>query len=236
MNKQGNLYTIIYIVVLVVLVGAALAFTSISLKDRQQANADADKMRQILMSVNISPDKADIISDYQKFITDSYIVNESGEKVDPSLKAFDVNIATERVKAPAERLLPVYVCTLADGSVKYIMPMYGAGLWGPIWGYMSVDADGTTVYGAYFAHQGETPGLGAEIEKPFFRERFEGKHLIKDGTFEPLAVVKSGAKPQGDEDYVDGISGGTITSKGVGEMIDNCLSPYSAFLKKLSTK
>ncbi|MDE6853584.1 MAG: FMN-binding protein, partial [Muribaculaceae bacterium] len=166
MNKQGNLYTIIYIVVLVVLVGAALAFTSISLKDRQQANAAADKMRQILMSVNITPDKGDIMSDYDKYITDSYIVNDRGEKVDASLKAFDVNIAAERVKASSERLLPVYECTLEDGAVKYIMPMYGAGLWGPIWGYISVDADGTTVYGADFAHQGETPGLGAEIEKP----------------------------------------------------------------------
>ena len=112
--------------------------------------------------------------------------------------------------------------------------MYGAGLWGPIWGYISVDSNGSDVYGAYFAHQGETPGLGAEIEKPAFSGQFAGKKLIKDGTFLPVAVVKAGQHPQGDEDYVDGISGGTITSKGVGAMIDNCIAPYDAFLRNLN--
>lgn len=113
--------------------------------------------------------------------------------------------------------------------------MYGAGLWGPIWGYVSVDADGSMIYGAYFAHQGETPGLGAEIEKQAFSGRFIGKHLLKDGAFYPVEVVKRGLAPRGSNDYVDGVSGGTITSKGVSAMIDNCLSPYSAFLKELAS-
>ncbi len=234
MNKQSNIYTIIYIVVLVVVVGAALAFTSISLKPRQLANADADKMRQILASVNIAPDKDDIISDYNKYIVNTFIVNARGERVETTAKAFDVNVAVQSKENATERELPVYECHLADGAVKYILPMYGAGLWGPIWGYISLDADGTTVYGAYFAHQGETPGLGAEIEKPAFSGRFAGKHLIKDGEFLPIEVVKAGQAPQGDNDYVDGVSGGTITSKGVGSMIDNCLSPYSAFLESLA--
>ncbi|MDE6196380.1 MAG: NADH:ubiquinone reductase (Na(+)-transporting) subunit C, partial [Muribaculaceae bacterium] len=227
---------IIYIVVLVVVVGTALAFTSISLKDRQQANADADKMRQILASVGIKPEAGDIVSDYQKYITDSYVINAEGERVDATEKAFDVNVAVQSKQAAAERLLPVYVCTLEDGATKYILPMYGAGLWGPIWGYVSVDADGSTIYGAYFAHQGETPGLGAEIEKPAFSGSFAGKHLIKNGAFLPVAVVKAGQTPQGDEDYVDGISGGTITSKGVGAMIDNCIAPYSKYLESLAAK
>ena len=236
MNKQGNLYTIIYIVLLVVVVGAALAFTSISLKDRQQANVKADKMTQILASVRITPAPGDVISDYNRYITDTYCVDMQGNKVEGATPAFDVNVAELSKEAPEKRLLPVYVCTLADGSTKYILPMYGAGLWGPIWGYISVDSDGSTVYGTYFAHQGETPGLGAEIEKPHFRDQFDGKHLIKDGTFMPISVVKHGLAPQGNEDYVDGISGGTITSKGVGAMIDNCLSPYSAFLENLQAK
>lgn len=236
MNKQGNLYTIIYIIVLVVVVGAALAFTSISLKDRQQANVKADKMTQILASVRITPAPDDVIADYNRYITDTYCVDMQGNKVADATPAFDVDVAVQSKEAPEKRLLPVYVCTLADGAVKYILPMYGAGLWGPIWGYISMDSDGSTIYGTYFAHQGETPGLGAEIEKPNFRDRFEGKHLIKNGSFLPVAVVKHGVVPQGDEDYVDGISGGTITSKGVGAMIDNCLSPYSSFLKTLQAK
>lgn len=236
MNKQSNIYTIIYIVVLVVLVGTALAMTSISLKDRQQANADADKMRQILASVNITPDKADIISDYNKFIDSTFVVDTKGTEVKNSAKAFDINVAVESKEAADKRLLPVYRCRLEDGAVKYILPMYGAGLWGPIWGYVSVDADGSTVYGAYFAHQGETPGLGAEIEKPLFAGQFAGKRLIKNGVFMPIEVVKAGMAPRGDNDYVDGVSGGTITSKGVGAMIDNCLAPYSKFLESLAPK
>ena len=236
MNRRGNLYTIIYIVALVVVVGAALAFTSISLKDRQQANVEADKMAQILASVQITPEPGQVIDDYKRFITDTYCVDMQGNRIEGATAAFDVDVDAQSKEAPDKRLLPVYECTLDDGSVKYIMPMYGAGLWGPIWGYISVDADGSTIYGTYFAHQGETPGLGAEIEKPKFREQFDGKHLIKNGAFVPVAVVKHGLAPQGNEDYVDGISGGTITSKGVGAMIDNCLSPYSSFLENLQAK
>jgi len=236
MNRQGNLYTIIYIVALVVVVGAALAFTSISLKDRQQANVEADKMAQILASVQITPEPGQVNDDYKRFITDTYCVDMQGNRIEGATAAFDVDVDAQSKEAPDKRLLPVYECTLDDGSVKYIMPMYGAGLWGPIWGYISVDADGSTIYGTYFAHQGETPGLGAEIEKPKFREQFDGKHLIKNGAFVPVAVVKHGLAPQGNEDYVDGISGGTITSKGVGAMIDNCLSPYSSFLENLQAK
>lgn len=233
MNKQSNTYTIIYIIVLVVLVGTALAFTAISLKPRQQANADADKMRQILGSVSVETSGEDIIATYNKYITSAFVVDDKGNRVDGA-DAFTVDVAKQSKETADMRLLPVYQCTLADGSVKYILPMYGAGLWGPIWGYISVDADGTTIYGAYFAHQGETPGLGAEIEKPAFSSQFTGKRLIKNGAFIPVAVVKAGQVPAGDADYVDGISGGTITSKGVGAMIDNCLQPYSAFLESLN--
>lgn len=234
MNKQSNLYTIIYIIVLVVVVGTALALTSISLKDRQKANADADTMSQILASVGITADGGDVIATYNKYITGSFVVDAEGKVVDNAPAAFDVNVAVESKTAADHRLLPVYRCTLDNGDTKYILPMYGAGLWGPIWGYISVDADGSTVYGAYFAHQGETPGLGAEIEKPAFSGQFAGKHLLFDGSFSPIAVVKSGMPTPDNGDYVDAISGGTITSKGVAAMIDNCLSPYAPFLKSLS--
>ena len=111
--------------------------------------------------------------------------------------------------------------------------MNGNGLWGPIWGYLSLNVNGTTVYGAYFSHQGETPGLGAEIEKPFFQERFKGKVLFKNDRFLPIEIVKAGQHPLGNADYVDGISGGTITSKGVGAMLDNCLAPYRTYLETI---
>lgn len=232
-NKQSNVYTIIYIIVLVVVVGAALAFTSISLRERQQANAAADKMSQILASIDIHPSADSIAAAYSTYVTGSFAVDSRGNRIE-GVDAFDVDV-TAQSKLPVEqRILPVYQCRLADGAVKYVLPMSGTGLWGPIWGYISVDADGTTVYGAYFAHQGETPGLGAEIEKPRFSAQFTGKKLFDSGDiFVPIAVVKGGSDTVANPHAVDGISGGTITSKGVGAMIDNCLTPYSLFLKSL---
>lgn len=233
-NRQSNTYTIIYIIVLAAVVGAALAFTSLSLSGRQKENADKDKMRQILAAALITPPADSIISEFDARIVGQEIVNSRGEKLEGI--AFDVNVAEQSKLPEKDRKLPVFECQLANGQNKYILPVYGAGLWGPIWGYVAIDADGSTIYGAYFAHQGETPGLGAEIEKPAFSDQFIGKQLIKQGQFMPVAVVKAGQHPSGQEDYVDGVSGGTITSKGVGAMLSNCLSPYREFLEQLSQK
>ncbi len=233
MNKQSNLYTVIYIVVLVAVVGAALAFTSMSLRDRQTANINADKMRQILASLNITVDKSEIIPTFENVITEQLIVDNTGNILEGN--AFDINVASEVKKPADERRLPVYIASTEQGKA-YILPVYGAGLWGPIWGYIALKDDASTVYGAYFSHQGETPGLGAEIEKPKFSNQFQGKHLFKGEELRPIAVVKNGQKPSGDEDYVDGVSGGTITSKGVGAMIDDCLTPYANYLKTIRSK
>ena len=233
MNKQSNIYTIVYIIVMVVVVGAALAFTAMSLKDRQQANADNDKRRQILSSVNITPDAADLTQEFDKYITGQVVVNAQGDSVGSD--AFSIKME-QQVKVPADsRLLPLYICSI-DGSTKYIIPLYGQGLWGPIWGYISLNDDASTVYGAFFDHQGETPGLGAEITKDAFREEFRNKELFKGDRFLPIAVVKAGLAPTTGEDYVNGISGGTITSKGVGSMLDECLKPYKNYLEKLRSK
>lgn len=234
MNKQSNTYTVIYIFVLVVVVGAVLAFTAMSLSSRQQANADADKMKQILASVRIVPAPGEVNSDFSRYITRQMVVNSEGQVVGD--EAFSINVSAQAKLPDAERRLPVYECTLPDGDVKYILPVYGAGLWGPIWGYVAMDADGSTVYGAFFAHEGETPGLGAEIEKPAFSGQFEGKQMFKSGQFIPVTVVKAGQRPTNDADYVDAVSGGTITSKGVAAMLDNCLSPYRAFLETLRNR
>ncbi len=232
-NKQSNVYTIVYITVLVVIVGAALAFTAMSLKDRQLENADADKMKQILQSVHVATERSTVVDDFHKYITRSLVVNDKGEEVEGA-DAFTVNVAAEAKKEVSQRLLPVYVCTLPEAGTKYILPLAGMGLWGPIWGYVALDADGSTVYGAFFDHQGETPGLGAEITKPDFTSQFDGKQMFKNGIFLPVSVVKKGQAPTGNEDYVDGISGGTITSKGVSSMLADCLTPYKAYLESLS--
>ena len=106
MNKQSNTYTIIYIIILVVVVGTALAATSLALRERQQDNVNADKMSQILNAALISPDKKDVVAEFDKYITDQFVVNERGETVE-GVKAFDVNVAAQSKVAADRRELPV---------------------------------------------------------------------------------------------------------------------------------
>lgn len=236
MNRQSNTYTIIYSVVLVLIVGVVLSMVYQVLRPAQEENIANDTKRQILAAALISPKDGENVADlYATHITESYIVNSKGEKVDGGTDPFSVNVSQE-VKKPADkRLLPVFVCT-TDNGVKYIVPVYGAGLWGPIWGYIAMDGDGDTIYGAYFAHQGETPGLGAEIEKPAFSSQFEGKDIFaQDGSFQSVKVVKRGQEPT-ESAYVHAISGGTITSQGVQKMLANSLEPYTEFFKTLAAR
>lgn len=232
MNKQSNAYTIIYASVMVILVAAVLAITSLGLKEKQTRNVEIDKMKQILSSVHIAATTADARALYEKYIVDSFVIDSKGEHIE-GVKAFDVNVAVQVKRDADSRQLPVFVCRLENGEQKYIIPLYGAGLWGPIWGYLAIDSDGNTIYGAYFAHQGETPGLGAEIEKTIFSDQFRDKHLFIAGDFKSIAVEKKGQKPIDGAEYVDAITGGTITSKGVQTMLSNSLVPYITFFKSL---
>ena len=126
--------------------------------------------------------------------------------------------------------MPLYISNI-DGSEKYIIPLRGTGLWGPIWGYISLDNDMNTVYGAVFDHKAETPGLGAEINRDFFEKPFNGKRIFDlEGDFVSIAVVKGGAK-ENDYHGVDGISGGTITSDGVTAMLKERLDKYLPYFE-----
>lgn len=233
MNRQSNIYTIIYSTVLVVVVGVVLSLVYQALRPMQVENISNDTKKQILASARIVPEGQESVSDlFAKHISSSYIVNSKGEKVESNQVPFDVNVSLEVKKPADERLLPVFECT-TDNGLKYIIPVYGAGLWGPIWGYIAFDDNGDTIYGAYFAHQGETPGLGAEIEKPAFRDQFDGKNVFSpDGQFESVQVVKTGKEPAG-KAWVHAVSGGTITSQGVQKMLFDSLEPYAAFLSSL---
>lgn len=234
MKRQSIPYIILYSVGLVLVVGVALSLIYQALRPTQEDNIANDTKKQILAAARIVPAEGQSISSlYDTHIVKSYIVNSNGEIIDPGKNAFDVNVAQEVKKPDEERELPVYECQTENG-LKYILPVYGAGLWGPIWGYIAFDSNGDTIYGAYFAHEGETPGLGAEIEKPAFSNQFEGKNIFgPEGNFLSVAVVKAGQKPN-EGDYVNAVSGGTITSQGVQKMLANSLEPYSSFLKNLS--
>ncbi len=182
------------------------------------------------MSLKVESDATTAEAEYDKVIgNNSYIINSKGERLEGN--AFYVNLAKEVVKPLENQMFPVFECTLSDGSKKFLLPVYGKGLWGPIWGYVALDSDKNTVFGAVFSHKGETPGLGAEIDKPAFQKMFEGKQLFDDNkSFVSIKVQKAGAN-LGTNHEVDAISGGTITSKGVETMLLSCLKGYEQFLK-----
>lgn len=236
MNRQSNTYTVIYATVLVLIVGVALSVVYQALRPRQLENISNDTKRQILAAALIVPAKGQSIGQtFADHIKKSYIVNSEGKVVDNGTDPFEVNVSLETKKPDSERLLPVFECQ-TEAGLKYIVPVYGAGLWGPIWGYIAFDANGNTIYGAYFAHQGETPGLGAEIEKPAFQDQFRDKDVFNpEGQFTSVLVVKNGQEPAKGA-WVHAISGGTITSQGVQKMLENSLGAYASFLKNLSER
>ena len=226
MNRDSNSYTFIYASGLVILVAVLLAVAAVGLKPFQSKNVRVAKMTDILKSVNIASDPSDAEVKYNQFIKETFILNKKGDKV--SGDAFIVDLKVELAKEDPK--LPVYICKLQDGSTKYILPVRGAGLWGPVWGFIALNDDKNTIYGATFDHKGETPGLGAEIAKEAFQVQFKNKKIFKEGKIY-FEIAKGGAKP-GDVNAVDAISGGTITSKGVQAMLLDNLSLYSVFLKK----
>ncbi|GAF03573.1 NADH:ubiquinone reductase (Na(+)-transporting) subunit C [Saccharicrinis fermentans] len=230
MDKQGNLYTFLYASIMVIVVAAVLAFVSESLKPVQNKNVEIAKKIDLLRSVGISSDASTAEELFEKHIGDNTkVINMSGSEVEGN--AFTIDMAKELRKEPKDRNYPLYICKLDNGDEKIIIPLRGVGLWGPIWGYISLNADKKTVYGATFDHKGETPGLGAEISKEFFQTPFKGKTIFDDaGVFTSIAVLKGGVS-DGNPHAVDAISGGTITSNGVTDMLKECLQGYEKYLK-----
>lgn len=226
MNTNSNSYTIIYASVMVVIVAFVLAFTSASLRSTQNKNVELDKMKQILHALNVDTKDQDAEKVYKQYVKADQIMNAAGEVV-AETGGFKIEMKSELAKPLEKRQLPLYLCEV-EGKTKYVLPLYGAGLWGPIWGYVGLNDDKNSVFGVYFSHQGETPGLGAEISTADFQKQFSGKQVLKDGVV-ALGVEKNGKVTEPDY-QVDGISGGTITSKGVDAMLKSCLGQYDKFL------
>ena len=238
MDTNKNSYTIIYSIVMVVIVAAVLAFVSLSLKDKQNENISNEKQQYLLASVGLGAD-----ANFAEVIKEAIVVDGNGKVVNTATtdiaksEAFNISTSeqTALIKngAPKEELrLPVFVADLPDGSQAYIFSAYGAGLWGPIWGWVSLKTDLSTVVGVKFDHSGETPGLGAEIATPKFAGQFTGKEMFTEGEFTSIAIVKGGAK-EGSTNEVDAISGGTITSKALDASIRMWMEAYLPYIKSL---
>ena len=213
----------VYTTIIVVIVALLLSITSGALKSRQNANIELDKKKQILSSLPAvvleGADAAQLFADNIKHI---YILDETGEIIKDLDPVSDFNYAPQAGE---------YVIYMAEveQTTKWIIPLYGKGLWGAIWGYIALDDDRNTINGVYFSHASETPGLGANIVMPAFRKPFIGKHIMQNGKFASIAIMKAGQSAEG-QDQVDAISGGTITSKGVETMLRTSIAPYEPFL------
>jgi Na+-transporting NADH:ubiquinone oxidoreductase subunit C len=228
MRNFSNTYIYTFSVIMVVTVALLLSLAALQLKPFQDKNIEIEKKQNILASVRINCTPKDAQDLYAKFITESFVLNNKGEKLE-GVDAFGIEMKVELGKPASERKLPVFVASLENGSKAYVFPLRGKGLWGPIWGYISLEKDLNTIYGALYDHQGETPGLGAEITTDWFRAPFQGKTIFKDSTeFVSIKVLKGGA-PDDDPHAVDAISGGTITSKSLEAMLDSCLVQYKPY-------
>ena len=232
MNTNKNSYTLIYAVAMVVVVAFMLSFVSSALKEKQTANVELDKKKQILRSININLKGQDAEALYDKYVINGLIINSDAEMLAESKdEAFNVDIVKESAKPLDERRLPVYIAEV-DGRVKYVISLRGAGLWGPIWGYIALNDDKNTVFGVFFSHASETPGLGANITDAWFQNQFAGKHILNNRSeFVSIAIMKTGTRVEG-SDQVDAISGGTITSKGVEKMLYDSMSQYDNFFQQ----
>ena len=238
MNTNSNTYTVIYTTIVCVLVAAILAFASQVLKPRQEANEKAETISQILTAAKFG-EKAEwqkmgneaTIDFYRENISQAILIDADGKVVDRLDKDAAVVYNVSQLKAqnynlkdPAKSgdiLIPVYIFT----NGVSVFPVYGAGLWGPVWGYIALERDIETVKGAYFDHESETPGLGGKIkDDPSFREQFEGK-VVNVISSTPLSIMK-GASAEGRNDAVDAITGATMTSKGLDAAINTWLNAY----------
>ena len=236
LNTNSNAYTIIYAAVIVIIVAFLLAFVSSALKPTQDANVAKDKKKQILASLNLR-NLTDVEGTYAQVITadivygataeeitnDGLSANEAGEHVNGAFLVEGKNISADN--------RPLYVATV-EGETKYVIPVTGAGLWGGIWGYIAINDDGETIFGTYFSHESETAGLGALINEVPFQESFIGKSLHAEGSEDiALSVVKKGNEGTlSPDNYVNGITGATLTSNGVNDMLKKGIGAYTDIL------
>ena len=256
MNTNSNTYTVIYSIVLVVVVAAILAFTSQALKDKQNENVKLETITKVISAATqadtdyVIAEDADILEEYQNLISDAIFVDANGEKVGQmnigkeDKKAIEVASTSDLKKqndiikkieagnadAASELKLPVYVFNIKGQKVT-VIPCYGAGLWGPVWGYLAFAEDGRTFDGAIFDHKSETPGLGAKITETPFYSQFKGRSITDEGYF---GVIKGGAKDT--EHEVDAISGASITSGAVGTTVRTWVKYYLPYLNKLAAE
>lgn len=232
MKTNSNSYTIIYSVIIVVIVAFLLAFVFQALKPMQDANVALDKKKQILNSLNIRDlNDAQADAKYKEVIVADRVIDEKGKVLLPGTTGGEDAGFKLESRDYKEGKLALYICRV-NGETKYVVPVYGMGLWGPISGYIALNADKSTVYGVYFNHESETAGLGAEIkDNKAWQEKFQGKKLFKNGDDKAIALSVE-KKVEDPTTQVDAVTGATLTSNGVRDMLHEALGKYLVFINQ----
>lgn len=247
-RTDSNVYTMVFAIVMVVVVGALLAFVATALKGRIQANQRLEKQQNILYAMGVNLDEnpysgsgsvnfistKDVEKEFQQKIVKQYVLQNGEIKEDN--KAYLIDLKKQFAKKDKKDIeLPLLVGE-NNGEKYYILAMRGKGLWDAIWGYLALKPD-LTIQGVYFDHAGETPGLGANIKERFFMDDFHGEHIFdKNDNLEGVTVTKGNMDPlnKRKEDFkVDAIAGATITGNGVTAMVNHTLELYKPYLLKL---
>jgi Na+-transporting NADH:ubiquinone oxidoreductase subunit C len=251
MNINSNKYTFIYAVVMVVIVAAILSFAATALAPKQEENIRIEKMQNILRAAMADKDIAvtaqNAIALYNENIVEEMTVDAQGDVVNifdvktetftfgDGRRAFDIELKEQlvHVQNGEDARLPVFVYQ-NEGIKKYVIPLYGMGLWGAIWGDLALSSDFLTIQGANFDHKGETPGLGSDLATPMFAARFQGKTIFDEqGSIRQFRVAKGGVitLPETERRYaVDALSGATLTSDGIQKMLNDCIVYYKPWI------
>ena len=240
--QHSKPYTIGFILIITALFGLLLALAASALRERQQFNEEVNVKRNILMAVGVLDRdremELDEIDDMYQESVQSFAVDPEGTIVEGvSGESLDLEVVLQNPDTSQHRY-PVFVATDAGGSTVYAIPVFGKGLWSTLYGYLALEADLETVRGMTFYAHGETPGLGAEIEQAWFQDNFVGKKIYDAGALRTIQVVKGTVENRiqdpGERDYfVDGISGATITGRGVSNLLETKVALYEPFFRRI---
>jgi Na+-transporting NADH:ubiquinone oxidoreductase subunit C len=243
--QQSNGYIITFSIILTVILGLLLSGTSQILGPTQKKAQDLDNKKQILGAVMDANELAlmkseEVLKFYESRIS-SKVVNVNGEQVETDadgnpIVAENVNVGKNYKKNPEQRQYPVFIFHeegKPDQVINYIFPVYGAGLWDEIWGYVALETDLNTIQGVTFSHKGETPGLGARITSGDVQQRYQGKKIFDEaGQLQAVYMQKGEGKDySGDAHKVDGLSGATITANGVNRMVLSYMEHYKSYIE-----
>jgi Na+-transporting NADH:ubiquinone oxidoreductase subunit C len=247
MNKESNIYTVLFAGAMVIVVGSILAYLASALSAKIKENERFEKQQNILyaMGVNQNEDEGSVNfvptdrveKEFSSFITEQLVIE--GDKITADDQAYLINIKKQLdlIKDGKTPKLPVFIGE-KDGETFYIVPMYGKGLWDAIWGFMALDKN-MTVQGVYFDHKAETPGLGANIKQRYFMDDFKGETILNGSQYAGIKVAKGNNDPVNnikDDNEVDALAGATITGNGVSAMISKTVNLYKDYFESLRNK